>query len=665
MNRLSLYHPTTTISSKARRVHYLSNHKTANNILAVFFTFLAALLFLSASGSALAINASPHSYTVTQPDGTVITLHINGSEHYNWESDVNGFTVIQENGWYYFAKLDPVTKRLVASGLRVGIDNPASQGLAPRILPEPADRGRSPVGLPGEASGEIGASIPATAPAASGTLRNLVVMIRWSDHVGRTIPSEADIDVLMNHNGAHTLAPTGSVRDVYLENSYGVLTIESTVYAWVTVDNTEAYYADNNSGLTTKIHGALTYALNVLDADPAFNFTDFDQDHDNQIDSITFLHSGYGAEWGGNDCYGSNYQQRIWSHKWVLSNDNWNGWVSSDGVRVSTYNISTALWGTCGTEIGRIGVVAHELGHYLGLPDLYDTDGSGSGVGSYDMMANAWGFDGSQHYPPHMSAWSKYQMGWIVPATITANGNYVLPAVESSASVYLINRGYNSGEYLLVENRQPTGFDLKMPQGGLAIWHIDDSLADYSNEGYPGQPGWPTNGKHYRVALLQADGAYDLEHGYDSGDDKDLWHAGFKYEIGPYANPVTGPFPNTDTYQGGAVTQTGNRIYNISTSASTMSFSYEKTAPQSIILSSTGYLSRGSIIVDLNWSGAAAYPKVVIKRKVDGGNLVNYRTVLNNGRYTDRTGLKGAHTLVYQVCTTDGAICSNQVTQVF
>jgi M6 family metalloprotease-like protein len=123
----------------------------------------------------------------------------------------------------------------------------------------------------------------------TGTLKNLVIPIIFSDHHHRPRPSREDLDLLMNHDGPHEIAPTGSVRDVYLNNSYGLLTIESTVVDWIQLPNSEAYYADGDSG-TEKLFEALRFALQKLDDDGLVTFSDFDEDDDGMIDAITFFH---------------------------------------------------------------------------------------------------------------------------------------------------------------------------------------------------------------------------------------------------------------------------------------------------------------------------------------------------------------------------------------
>lgn len=549
--------------------------------------FIAIALFglLVAAQNSLAVSASPHAIHELQPDGTEIVLFVRGNEHFNWQEDANGFTVLKNRGRFVYAELD-ARGRLVPTAWEVGKVNPGAKGLQKRILPdrrliEPQKAGGS----------SAGAEAPqAIAPA--GTIKNLVVMVRFSDHVGRPLPSAADMGVLFNATAPHaTLAPTGSVKMVYLENSYGQMTLESTISNWVTVSNTEAYYADGQSG-TSKLWEALREALSILDA--TTDFSSFDTDGDGYIDSITFIHSGYGAEWGGTDAYGTYYTSRIWSHRWAIQP----AWISAEGVRVFDYHISPGVWGTSGSQIGRIGVIAHETGHFFGLPDLYDTDGTGEGIGSYGLMANSWGFDGSQKYPPHFSPWSKIRLGWLTPVIITQAGNYSLPAVETSPTVFKITAGYPAGEYLLVENRQPTGFDGAMPQGGLAIWHIDDLKTSYNDEGYPGQANWPNNGKHYRVALLQADGQYEMERGIDRGDRYDVYHAGGVAKIGPTT------LPNTDAYQSGNVYPTGHILSAISASGPTMSFTFNPQdipgapplAPSSLRVTSVSQSS-----IDLAW----------------------------------------------------------------
>jgi M6 family metalloprotease-like protein len=87
------------------------------------------------------------------------------------------------------------------------------------------------------------------------------------------------------------------------------------------------------------------------------------------------------------------------------------------------------------------------------LPDLYDTDGSGDGIGSWGLMANSWDFDFTQYCPPHFSPWSKIDLGWYSPMVITQPGEYVINQAETNAEVYRIDSGFPAGEYLLIENR--------------------------------------------------------------------------------------------------------------------------------------------------------------------------------------------------------------------
>ena len=147
-----------------------------------------------------------------------------------------------------------------------------------------------------------------------GTLKNLVVIFKFSNHASRTVPSRDDIDTLMHSDrNVANIAPTGSVKQVFLDNSDGMLVLDSTVAAWVTLDSsyTETACAAGQDGLTTAFHPCLRNALNKVDA--LINFNNFDQDNNNNIDAITFLHSGYGAEWGkSNDCQIQRLHSTIW-----------------------------------------------------------------------------------------------------------------------------------------------------------------------------------------------------------------------------------------------------------------------------------------------------------------------------------------------------------------
>jgi len=583
------------------------------------FTSVTSLLIASVP-SAFAVSANPDAFQDVQPDGTVVSLRVRGDEHFNWSEDLDGYTVIRNKGWYEYARLNS-QGRLVPTGLKVGIDNPKAVGLSKGILPSAAQRAAS-----AKTSADSSTTSTAQSMAPAGAIRNLVVLIQFSNHVGRSLPSSSEIDVLFNAPGGDPLlAPTGSVRDVYLQNSYGQLELNSDISAWVTVSGTEQYYANGVSGDST-LWEALREALDQLDG--IIDFSQYDMNHDGYIDSIAFLHSGYGAEWGQTDSDGTTYSNRIWSHRWSIQNP---PWTSNEGVTVSDYHISPALWGYSGSSIGHIGVIAHETGHFFGLPDLYDTDGGGAGIGSYGLMANSWGFDGSQMCPPHLSPWSKWQLGWIDPVNISQTGEYSLGQSETNNEYFVITDGFASNEYLMIENRQRAAFDCSLPQGGLAIWHIDD-LAGFNTEGFPTKQ-WPRNGKHYRVALAQADGRFNLEANHNRGDAGDVHHAEGVDAMAP------GPdgHPNTDGYQNGQITVTGHTISNISSAGPVMTFclngcgsrdpepvgGYNAPSDLTANVSTSGNGRNASTNVSLNWvdnsNGADNEDNFVIERCLESG----------------------------------------------
>jgi len=192
------------------------------------------------------------------------------------------------------------------------------------------------------------------------------------------------------------------------------------------------------------------------------------------------------------------------------------------------------------------------------------------------------------------------KLGWLEAHTPTTRGlNTITVAEEASGEIQLYKIGdgefnFPKDEYLLIEYRAQRGMDVDLPGEGLLIYHIDESPSvsgNTNNEGHPWQnDDWPRNGKHYRVALVQADRLYSLERGINNGGESDFFNADYINSLVPSADanaPWEGPFPNTDSYQNGAVYQTGVKIYNISSvtaadagsslsssSASTMTFMF-------------------------------------------------------------------------------------------
>ncbi|MCK4427119.1 MAG: M6 family metalloprotease domain-containing protein, partial [candidate division Zixibacteria bacterium] len=247
-------------------------------------------------------------------------------------------------------------------------------------------------------------------------------------------------------------------------------------------------------------HNAQKLAEDAVDAaDPYVDFSDYDHDGDLWVDGLIIVHAGPGAEETGS-------VDDIWSHKWQMPSVVW-----KNGVRLYIFNMDPEIQGG---GLAKIGVFGHEFGHTLGAYDLYDYDESSEGVGKWSVMAyGCWNNGGAT--PAHFDAWHKYKiLGFSEVEQLTANQTDVeiLQAETSPVAYRLWTSGGGGSQYFLVENRQKTGFDSALPGEGLLIYHVDEGRPNNNGEWCPGDPAT----LHYKVALEQADGLFQLEGCYGS-----------------------------------------------------------------------------------------------------------------------------------------------------
>lgn len=363
-----------------------------------------------------------------------------------------------------------------------------------------------------------------------------VILGGFSDISG-TFTKEQFQDHLFGNN------PSGSMNEYYTEISGGQFNLTGTVFGWYAADQTKSYYVGSNNGSGTYPADTRGFVRSVVsNADGDINFSLFDNDgpdgvpnsgdDDGYVDAVMVVYPGAGPDW-----YPGN--NNLWPKMWSLgsSNEFTTNDASANGgmVKVNSFAVCPERnGGGEGTNVMRtIGVYVHEFGHILGLPDLYDrTSASQSpdfkdseGLGEWCLMASgSWrGKDLSGDTPTHMSAWCKYQMGWVTPIELKENAqNLSCSHFEKSGETYLIWEDQDAwSRYFLVENRQKSGFDAALPGEGLAIYHIDE----YRRDGEFSWNGGPVNNDpdHKLVDLEEADGLHDLDNEVNRGDSTDLF----------------------------------------------------------------------------------------------------------------------------------------------
>ncbi len=289
---------------------------------------------------------------------------------------------------------------------------------------------------------------PEGAPPLSGTLPVVLVLGLFADSPEPPVTHE-DLQAALFDGPSEY----GTVSGYFHEVSGGRLAMTAQALPWVRTSITLAQAVGDSYGLGDDAGtGAFLFEMLVA-VDGGFDFGLFDNDgldgvpnsgdDDGFVDAVAFQFLEVSASCGGPGIWPHRSRLEFWNEDEPFVTDD--ARANGGSIRVNDYTIQSAM--DCGgAKIQTATTMAHELGHVLGLPDLYDRS---QGllpeerrwvVGCWSLMAaGAWGCGTSNREawvrPTHMGAWEKSRLGWLSGVEVVGrvlDQEFVLEPVQSS-----------------------------------------------------------------------------------------------------------------------------------------------------------------------------------------------------------------------------------------
>lgn len=329
--------------------------------------------------------------------------------------------------------------------------------------------------------------------------RGLLILVNFSDITFNERNNQLAFDSLANGENYTYNGATGSCKSYFEVQSNGQYSPEFDVIGPVTLSQTSAYYATNDTvGNDKYVVDFVVDACKAAD-EQGVDFSQYDNDNNGVVDFIYIIYAGYAESEGAPST-------TMWPHNWDLISALYFGYSnmdeyyansasdfklpSFDGKLVNAYACSNELRKSTDTRAG-IGTICHEFSHVLGLPDYYLT--TQSPVVAQRYTPGAWSLMGYGNYlnngntPPNYSVYDKYYLGWLEPKALSTSQSLEIPA--DGETTYMIScdekhveaGAYRTDTVYYLENRQKEGWDAYLPGHGLLVWRVIYDESDWYN----------------------------------------------------------------------------------------------------------------------------------------------------------------------------------------
>lgn len=537
---------------------------------------LFLLIFALVATSSFASKANSLPAVVPQPDGTMLTVLLQGDENISWYTTTDGMLLVKRGNGYYVAQVKADGSLAASSLLAHGPAMRGTEETNMMLLQDKTKFAKYSSKLLGQ-SGELPVTEwtngvtrkmkirdDSTLFPHMGSPKALVILVEFTDTTFTLLDPKASFnDYLNNETGNIVDRGHGEnrnakgVKGYFKDMSFGQFTPQFDVVGPVKLSHPLRYYGAGNDNMSRLIPDACSAVNDSVD------FSQYDSNGDGYVDLVYVIYAGHSESEAGNST------DDIWPKS------GYSDFGTFDGKKVYRYGVNNELNGRETSKnklINGIGLFCHEFSHTMGLPDIYATSGAPGynkdnfGMEFWDLM------DGGEYvhsgrFPTAYTSWEREVMGWMNVDTLTDTAHVVLRTIDSKGdsarSCKIVNPSVKN-EAIYLQNIQNKGWNYYLPGHGLLVYRVSYASDDVNFADNP------NNGSRPRIVCIPADGKLGAIADYADDSTPDNYYADMAGDTYPGTSNVSS-IASFTMYSGDALDRP---ILNIKEDGTLVSFDY-------------------------------------------------------------------------------------------